>query len=111
MMIAASIGEASNLIPILASDSSSHDIAGYIYNGLVKLDKDLNIVGDLAESWEISKDNLTITFHLRKDVKWHDGTPFTARDVMYTYKVIIDPKTPTPYSGDFKEVKEATGHR
>jgi peptide/nickel transport system substrate-binding protein len=107
MMITASIGEASNLIPILASDGASHDIAGYIYNGLVKLDKDLNIVGDLAESWEISKDNLTITFHLRKDVKWHDGAPFTARDVMYTYKVIIDPKTPTPYSGDFKEVKEA----
>jgi peptide/nickel transport system substrate-binding protein len=107
MMITASIGEASNLIPILASDSSSHDIAGYIYNGLVKLDKDLNIVGDLAESWEVSKDNMTITFRLRKDVKWHDGLPFTARDVMYTYKVIIDPKTPTPYSGDFKEVKEA----
>jgi peptide/nickel transport system substrate-binding protein len=107
MMIAASIGEASNLIPILASDGASHDIAGYIYNGLVKLDKDLNIVGDLAESWDVSKDNLTITFYLRKGVKWHDGSPFTAHDVMYTYKVIIDPKTPTPYSGDFKEVKEA----
>jgi peptide/nickel transport system substrate-binding protein len=107
MMITASIGEASNLIPILASDGASHDIAGYIYNGLVKLDKNLNIVGDLAESWEVSKENLTIVFHLRKDVKWHDGSPFTARDVFYTYKVIIDPKTPTPYSGDFREVKEA----
>jgi peptide/nickel transport system substrate-binding protein len=107
MMITASIGEASNLIPILASDSASHEIANYVYNGLVKLDKNLNIVGDLAESWELSKDNLTITFHLRKGVRWHDGTPFTAKDVMYTYKVIVDPKTPTPYSGDFKEVKDA----
>ncbi|MBA4391331.1 MAG: peptide-binding protein [Syntrophus sp. (in: bacteria)] len=106
-MVTANIGEASCLIPILASDSPSHEIAGYIYNGLVKLDKDLNIVGDLAESWDISKDNLTIIFHLRKGVKWHDGTPFTAHDVLYTYKVIVDPKTPTPYSGDFKEVKEA----
>ena len=106
-MVTANIGEASCLIPILASDSPSHEIAGYIYNGLVKLDKDLNIVGDLAESWEISKDNLTIVFHLRKGVKWHDGTPFTAHDVLYTYRVIVDPKTPTPYSGDFKEVKEA----
>jgi len=106
-MITASIGEASSLIPILASDSASHEIAGYVYNGLVKLDKNLNIVGDLAESWDISKDNLTFTFHLKKNVKWHDGKPFTAHDVMFTYKVIIDPKTPTPYSSDFKEVKEA----
>ncbi|HEX2965636.1 MAG TPA: peptide-binding protein, partial [Syntrophorhabdaceae bacterium] len=107
MMITGSIGEASNLIPILATDGSSHDIANYVYNGLLKLDKNLNIVGDLAESWEVSPDNLTITFHLRKGVKWHDGQPFTARDVLYTYKVIVDPKTPTAYSGDFKEVQEA----
>lgn len=106
-MITASIGEASSLIPVLASDSPSHEIAGYVYNGLVKLDKNLKVVGDLAESWDISRDNLTFTFHLRKGVKWHDGTPFTAHDVMYTYKVIIDPKTPTAYAGDFKEVKEA----
>ncbi len=107
MIIAGSIGEPSNLIPMLSSDSSSHEIASYIYNGLVKYDKDLNITGDLAESWEISKDNLSITFHLRKGVKWHDGKPLTAHDVMYTYKVTIDPKTPTPYSGDFKLVKKA----
>ncbi|MEN6617771.1 MAG: peptide-binding protein [Syntrophorhabdus sp.] len=107
MIITGSIGEASNLIPILASDSSSHEISSYIYNGLVKYDRNLNIVGDLAESWDLSKDNLSITFKLRKGVRWHDGKPFTAEDVMYTYKVTIDPKTPTPYSGDFKLVKKA----
>jgi peptide/nickel transport system substrate-binding protein len=106
-LVTASIGEASNLIPILAGDGASHDVAGHIYNGLVKYDKNLNIVGVLAKSWEISKDNLSITFRLRKDVNWQDGTPFTAHDVMYTYKVIVDPKTPTPYSGDFKPVKGA----
>ena len=107
MIITGSIGEPSNLIPILSSDSSSHEIASYVYNGLVKYDKDLNIVGDLAESWVISKDNLNITFRLRKGVRWHDGKPFSAHDVMYTYKVTIDPKTPTPYSGDFRLVKKA----
>lgn len=107
MIITGSIGEPSNLIPILASDSPSHEVASYIYNGLVKYDKDLNIVGDLAESWEISGDNLTITFLLRKGVMWHDGAPFTAHDVMYTYEIIINPKTPTAYSGDFKLVKRA----
>ncbi len=107
MIITGSIGEPSNLIPMLSSDSSSHEIASYVYNGLVKYDKDLNIVGDLAESWDISKDNLSITFKLRKGVKWQDGKPFTAHDVMYTYKVTVDPKTPTPYSGDFKLVRKA----
>ncbi|MCX7965221.1 MAG: peptide-binding protein [Syntrophorhabdaceae bacterium] len=106
-IITASIGEPSNLIPILATDSPSHEVASFIYNGLVKYDKNLNIVGSLARSWEISKDNLTITFHLRRDVKWHDGTPFTAHDVMFTYKLIVDPKTPTAYAGDFILVKEA----
>ena len=38
----------------------------------------------MAESWEISPDATTFTFHLRKDIKWHDGTPFTAKDVVYT---------------------------
>lgn len=107
IMVEGSIGDASNLIPILASDSSSHEIAGMIFNGLVKYDKDINIVGDLAESWDISPDGLVITFHLRKGVKWHDGQPFTAEDVLYTYQVTIDPKTPTAYAGDFLKVKKA----
>lgn len=104
-LVEGTIGEASTLIPILASDSSSHAVAGQVYNGLVKYDKNLNIVGDLAESFDISTDGLTITFHLRHGVKWHDGAPFTSRDVLYTYRVTIDPKTPTAYAEDFKQVK------
>ncbi len=106
-IIIGSIGDASTLIPVIASDSSSFDIAGYIYNGLVKYDKDYNIVGDLAESWDISPDNLTITFHLRKNVKWQDGVPFTSADVMFTYRLMINPNTPTAYAADFLLVKEA----
>ncbi|PIP06983.1 MAG: peptide-binding protein [Syntrophobacteraceae bacterium CG23_combo_of_CG06-09_8_20_14_all_50_8] len=107
IMVEGSIGDASNLIPLLSSDSTSHGIAAMVYNGLVKYDKDLNIVGDLAESWEVSPDGLVITFHLRKGVRWHDGLPFTADDVLFTYQVTIDPKTPTPYAGDFLKVKKA----
>jgi len=107
IIVRGDIGDASNLIPILASDSASHSIAGLIYNGLVKYDKDMNIVGDLAESWDISDDGLVITFHLRKGVKWHDGKPFTAKDVLYTYQITVDPKTPTAYAGDFLKVKKA----
>lgn len=107
IMVEGSIGDASNLIPLLASDNSSHTISGMIFNGLVKYDKNINVVGELAESWDISPDGLVITFHLRKDVKWHDGQPFTAEDVLYTYKVTIDPKTPTAYAGDFLKVMKA----
>jgi len=107
-LVEGTIGEASTLIPILASDAPSHAIAGLVYNGLVKYDKNLNIIGDLAESFDISSDGLTITFHLRRGVKWHDGAPFTSRDVLYTFRVTIDPKTPTAYAEDFKQVKSIT---
>lgn len=107
-IVEGTIGEASTLIPILATDSASHAVAGQIYNGLVKYDKNLNIVGDLAESFTISPDGLEITFHLRRGVTWHDGAPFTSRDVLYTYLIIIDPKTPTAYAEDFKQVKTVT---
>ncbi|MHB8138037.1 MAG: peptide-binding protein [Smithellaceae bacterium] len=107
ILVRGDIGDASNLIPILASDSASHSIAGMVYNGLVKYDKDMNIVGDLAESWDITQNGLVITFKLRKSVRWHDGKPFTSADVLYTYQVTIDPKTPTAYNGDFLKIKKA----
>jgi len=107
-LVEGTIGDASTLIPLLATDTSSHAVAGLVYNGLVKYDKDLKIVGDLAQTFDIAPDGLTITFHLRRGVKWHDGVPFTARDVLYTYRVTIDPKTPTAYAEDFKQVKSIT---
>ena len=102
--VSASIADARTLIPILASDTASNDIVSSVFNGLVKYDKDLKLTGDLAESWEIKDDGLVIIFHLRKNVKWHDGTPFTAGDVKFTYEKLVDPDVPTPYSGDFKKV-------
>lgn len=106
-LVVGSIGEPSTLIPILASDSASYEVAGLVYNGLVRYDKNLKLEGELAKSWEVSKDGLTITFHLRRGVKWHDGHEFTSRDVLYTYRVTIDPKTPTAYADAFKQVKKA----
>ena len=107
LFIDASIGDASTLLPPLAVDAASASINSLVYNGLVKYDGNLNQVGDLAESWDISPDGLTITFHLRHGVKWQDGAPFTAQDVLFTYQVMVDPKTPTAYSGDYLQVKEA----
>ena len=100
-----SIADARTLLPILASDSASAGVCGLIFNGLVKYDKDINLVGDLAESWEIQDGGLTVVFHLRKGVRWHDGRPFSAADVEFTYKKLVDPSVRTPYSGDFERVK------
>ena len=106
--IMGSIGDATTLLPILASDASSGDINGLVYNGLVRYDKNLQIEGDLAESWEISKDNLTFTFHLRKGILWHDSQPLTSADVLFTYQLYVDPKVPTAYAERYKQVKDAS---
>ncbi|WP_053552320.1 peptide-binding protein [Desulfuromonas soudanensis] len=106
-IIEGTIGDANTLLPVLASDSASSEINGLVYSSLVRYDKDLKIKGELAESWEISADNLTITFHLRPGVTWHDGTPFTAEDVLFTYRLYIDPKTPTAYAEQYRQVATA----
>ncbi len=98
--------DAKRLIPMLASDSASAEISGWIFPGLTKYDKDIKIVGDLAESWEVSPDNKVITFHLRKNVKWQDGAPFTSADVLFTYKTIRDPRVATPYSDTYGPVEK-----
>ena len=105
-IIEGSIGDASTLLPALASDSASFDVIGLVYNGLVRYDKDLVLEPELAERWEVSPDGLRITFHLRRGVKWHDGADFTAADVEFTYRTMIDPKTPTAYGEDFKQVRK-----
>ncbi|RLD18087.1 MAG: peptide-binding protein [Caldiserica bacterium] len=105
-IIEASIGEPSILNPILATDSTSGDINSLIYNGLVKYNENLELVGDLAERWEIKDGGKKIVFHLRKGVKWHDGVEFTSKDVIFTYKKLTDPDVLTPYSSDFKIIKK-----
>lgn len=102
----ASSADAKRLLPIFASDSASADISGKVFNGLTKYDKNLNIIGDLAEKWSISNDGKEIIFYLRKGVQWHDGAEFTAEDVLFTYKAITDPENPTPYSSNYGPVKE-----
>jgi ABC-type transport system substrate-binding protein len=61
-------GEISVINPILSTDSTSSAIEGVIFTGLVKVDKHLNFIPDLAKSWKVSKNGLVWTFYLRKDV-------------------------------------------
>ena len=96
----------SRLNPLLATDSSSGEVAGFIFNGLLKYDKDnKEIIPDLAQDFHF-ENNTTLIFHLKHGVKWQDGAPFTAKDVLFTYKTLTSKKVVSPYSSGFRFVKE-----
>ena len=107
-LINAMAGEPSNLIAMIAGDSASSAIAGNIFNSLLKYDENLNYVPDLAESWEISNNQKTISFKLKKGLRWADGKPLTSADVLFTWKLITNPNTRTPYASDYQLVKKAS---
>ncbi len=105
--VSSSIGDARRLNPVIANDSASGTINDQVFNGLVKYDKDIKLVGDLAERWTVTNNGKTITFYLRKGVTWHDGEEFTAEDCLFTYKKLIDPNVATPYSSSYMDVQKA----
>ena len=105
MYVTSSLGDASYLNPILSTDSASSAINNLIFNGLIKYDKDIKLTGDLAQSWSVTDYGKTIVFHLRKGVSWHDGKPFSAEDVKFTYERLIDPLVKTPYGSDYQLIK------
>lgn len=95
----------SRLNPILATDSASSEISGFLFNGLVKYDKSATkLVGDLAQEFYF-EDNKTLVFKLKKGVKWHDGVSFSADDVIFTYETLISPNISTPYGSNFKLIQ------
>jgi peptide/nickel transport system substrate-binding protein len=97
-------GFPARLNPLLATDSSSGELSGWLFDGLVKYDKNANIVGEIAESWRF-EDARTIVFNLRKDRLWHDGESVTAHDAVFTYETAMSDRVATPYNSDFKELE------
>lgn len=106
-LINAMTGEPSGLIPMIAGESASSAIASNIFNALLKYDRNLELEGELAKSWGISPDQKTITFNLKPGLKWADGQPLTSADVLFTWQLVTDDKTRTPYGADFKLVTRA----
>lgn len=92
-----------NLDPRIGIDSQSEDIDGLIFDGLVSRDAEMNVVPDLAESWE-SPNPQTYVFHLRRGVKFHDGRPLTSADVKFTIDCMREGPLVTPKRGEFKDV-------
>ena len=108
ILVNAMIGEPSNLIAMIAGDSASSTIAGNIFNSLIKYDEKLNHAPELAKKWVISPDQKTITFTLKDNLVWADGTPLTSEDVLFTWQLVTDPNTRTPYASDYLLVKKAS---
>jgi peptide/nickel transport system substrate-binding protein len=77
----------------------------HIYNGLTRVKPDLSIEGALAESWDISDDGITYTFHLRPGVTFHDGTPLMASDVKFTFERLVDPETASTSAADLASME------
>lgn len=99
------VGSPQLVNPIFASvNDADSDIVRLVYSGLMRYDADQNLIPDLAESYEISDDKKTYTFHLRKDVVWHDGEPFQAPDVVFTIDTIQNTKVNSPLIVGFQGV-------
>jgi oligopeptide transport system substrate-binding protein len=93
--------EPPSLDPGLASDTTSANILLNIMDPLVKLGDDLEPVPALAESWDISEDGKTVTFHLRADGKWTNGDPVTAEDFVWSWKRTVSPELAADYAYQF----------
>jgi ABC-type transport system substrate-binding protein len=95
------------LDPALITDVSSASIAAKLFNGLVKLNDNIEIAPDIAERWEISKDGLRYEFYLRKGVRFTNGREVKAQDFKYSFERILDPKTKSPNTWVFDKVEGA----
>jgi ABC-type transport system substrate-binding protein len=104
-MVGAISADPEGFDPHITSAHSSFEILENVYDTLVTVDDSLNMVPSLAESWEISDDNLTWTFTLRKGVTFHNGRPLTAEDVAYSYERIMNPDTGSGVSWRFGSVE------
>ncbi len=83
-------GDPLSFNPDFQVDDNGFVPASNIYNKVVTLDHSYGVLPDLAQTWDVSEDGLTITFHLVTGATWHDGTPFTAKDVKYTIEMIVN---------------------
>ena len=92
------------LNPVLAPDVGSVMINKIIFPGLVRPDERLRPTPDLAQSWDQSDDGMEYTFHLRPNVQWHDGQPFRANDVKFTFDQILDLNSGSRLRSDFAAV-------
>jgi peptide/nickel transport system substrate-binding protein len=94
-----------SLNPLKATDTVSSAASELVCSSLVRVGEDARAVPDLAESWQVSADGKVWTFHIRKNVRFHDGTEATADDVLATYRALMDPAGDSAIGGLYTVVE------
>jgi peptide/nickel transport system substrate-binding protein len=105
-VVVATVGDLQTMNALVSSDANSRMIQqDLLFLPLVRYDAELQPAPRLAERWDtlrVAPDTLEITFHLRADVRWHDGQPTTADDVLFTFERALDPRTGFPNRASFE---------
>jgi peptide/nickel transport system substrate-binding protein len=91
------------LNPVISGESNG-ELTNLLFNGLIKVDKNLSYRSDLAESWHVSENGLEWTLKLRSDVKWHDGMPVTADDIIFTLDYALDTRVKSPWAQELSNI-------
>lgn len=103
-----STASADTLLSIYAHTEGAGNDLTLVYDTLVNVDPDFNVVPWIASSWEASKDAKTYTFHLRHNATWSDGVPITSADQIFEYQTTTNPQASAPYKSDYDEVENCT---
>ena len=90
--------EVETIDPALNTTNDGANYITYLFDNLLRVDKDGKIAPSMAEKYEVSDDGLTWTFHLRDGLKWSDGSDFTAGDFVYSWQRMVDPEVAAPYA-------------
>lgn len=98
------LGAARFINPLLAITEADRDIASLVYSGLTRISPDGSVIPDLAASYQISEDGTTYTFTLRDNLTFHDGTPLTAEDVVFTIRAAQNPDIKSSRRADWDGV-------
>lgn len=103
-LVQAAAADATTVNPILEADTVSADITSLIFDAVIHVDPQTTEPrGDMAKSWDISTDALTYTFTLQDGITWHDGSPFTADDVKFTYDLHMNADSNSPHTAELTE--------
>ena len=107
-LIIGAVGKAGTLNPVLESSGVSAQVKDIIFDGLIRIGEKGEILPCLAVRWEGNGEGSEWDFHLKKGVKFHDGHPFTAEDVEFTFNLDLDPNIHSPYSDIIQQIEKLT---
>lgn len=99
------VGKFSNANPLYATGAADTAVSHLVFSGLLKYDTNNKLVGDLAKDWNLNSNQTRYTVHLRQGLKWHDGKPFTADDVLFTYQMIQNPEAQSALYSSWQGIK------